>query len=149
MELFILLLLVICYSIIEHVLVSCHNDIFVISSYCHHLLENTSFVSGFKEWNQIIFFFINIDFIYLLWGFCSTYVKPHVVPLSSHDIYHTLHVLLSKGVIKSRKSKDRQYNGQKDRQCNGQKDRQCNGQKDRQYNGQNDKRWSTKHYTEN
>jgi hypothetical protein len=68
------------------------------------------------------FFFINIDFIYLLWGFCSTYVKPHVVPLSSHDIYHTLHVLLSKGVIKSRKSKDRQCNGQKDRQYNGQKD---------------------------
>jgi hypothetical protein len=63
----------------------------------------------------------------------------------------------TRGVIRIRKSKDRQHNGpkKKDRQHNGpkKKDRQHNGpkKKDRQHNGpkKKDKRTMMKHYTEN
>jgi len=56
----------------------------------------------------------------------------------------------TKGVTRSRKSKDRQNNGQNKGVTRSRKS------KDRQYNGQNkrketqkDKQWSTKHYKEN
>jgi hypothetical protein len=61
----------------------------------------------------------------------------------------------TKGVIRIRKLKDRQHNGQKkkDRQHNGQKkkDRQHNGQKkkDRQHNGQKKKDKKTNNYLQN
>ena len=62
----------------------------------------------------------------------------------------------TKRVVRIRKSKDKQHNGQKDKQHNGQKDKQHNGQKDKQHNGQKDKqhngqnkRQRDEHYTEN